>query len=602
DAHGRIHRLDVDGTALGAPIDAHRGFVAALDTALRDGRTLLLSAGSDASSTAENGQVRLWSTDGDLLRELDTHTYGHITDVDFGPDRIIATRARELYPIHGQTAFVWSEHSEAGEALDAHPVSSTALAAGGNGTLAVGGDDGSIRLYPRIDDPHSEVTPPVTLVGHRTGSTITALAMDETGELLVSAGDDGSVRLWDTRSVPTRTLRSDNADQDPNLVQAWVSSTGRHAVTVEGHGPEDRLLLWTIDDAFATAHEQQTGDFAPVVLPLAAADNVLLGFSDQDRHLVTVQRTTTGNLMQIWSLPKVEPVALFEIGAHRPAGVAVDTSGARVATVDGGGRIRLWTTQTPEVARRIDTENASITAMEFSSSGDRLWLIDGRRDRLLVVELDDKRPTTTHHPLRPDTYWARLLPRAERLLTAHGEGLVLWRLPAEPGSAPEPLGPVIPLQGSVLPQVAQAAGLVLTVSPSHEVQSWTFDAKAGAVGFAHPGGITTLATSEDATLIATGFTADVPQGGGDSVVRLWDDTGRPLATLPWPGALVEALSITPDNRSLLGSALSSSAGSTLRVWPVAPDLWLTLACERLQGRLALPEALAPRARRDDLQA
>ena len=68
--------------------------------------------------------------------------------------------------------------------------------------LASAGDDGTVRLWdPASGDPIGE-----PLTGHT--DAVCAVAFSPDGTLLASAGDDGTVRLWDPASGAHSANRS----------------------------------------------------------------------------------------------------------------------------------------------------------------------------------------------------------------------------------------------------------------------------------------------------------------------------------------------------------------------------------------------------------
>jgi WD40 repeat protein len=127
-------------------------------------------------------------------------------------------------------------------ALRCPGVGVTALAFSNDGSLASGGDDGSIHVWnPAQPDPGLCVAPDY---GDGTASSITALAFDANGEVLASGNSDGTARLVNLKhrdaqpivlrgpvNVPIRALAfsSDGANlftaHADGIVRSWIART-----------------------------------------------------------------------------------------------------------------------------------------------------------------------------------------------------------------------------------------------------------------------------------------------------------------------------------------------------------------------------------------
>ncbi|WTW94138.1 WD40 repeat domain-containing protein [Streptomycetaceae bacterium NBC_01309] len=188
------------GAAVGEPLTGHQGAVWALCTCPGEegARPSLVSAGDD-------GTVRIWDVDtAEQTGELSGHV-GRVLDVCAVRD----AEGRTLVAGGGYdgTVRLWDPRTrqQVGEPLTGHHGavwSVCELELDGELLVASGGFDGTVRLW----DPRTGLQTGPTLTGHRgTVLSLRAVPVDPDRGwpcdlLLVGAGEDGTVRLWDPRT------------------------------------------------------------------------------------------------------------------------------------------------------------------------------------------------------------------------------------------------------------------------------------------------------------------------------------------------------------------------------------------------------------------
>lgn len=193
----------------------HAGKVVAL--ALAPDGTAVASAGWD-------GTVRLWSlTDGSERRRFDHDTaINAVVFIDSGTRLAVGDR-------DGRITLWQADTGERLDAFQAHPMGITALAWDG-GRLLSAGIDGAVRLWPA-----DRRTDPETFEGHDGPVFDATFAPDGR---IVSAGRDGQIGVWSSQADhPVRWI-------DAHTGPVWsvaVTADGRFAVSA---GSDGTVRVW----------------------------------------------------------------------------------------------------------------------------------------------------------------------------------------------------------------------------------------------------------------------------------------------------------------------------------------------------------------------
>jgi WD40 repeat protein len=187
--------------------------------------------------------------------------------------------------------------------------------------VAAGGGDFSVRLW---DPDTAKTAPPQQHDDHR--GVVTAVTFAQDGLVLISAGQDGTVRAWSTapHGKVAFVLPTDPADRMGKLSCLAVSPNGRLLLC----GGQGKVVhLWDLEK------QEHAGSFkghTDAVLGVSFAGNGRVAASGSSDATVRVWKVPDGETLHQLTLPG---------SVH---GVALARDGKRVLAGCGDGTVRLW--------------------------------------------------------------------------------------------------------------------------------------------------------------------------------------------------------------------------------------------------------------------
>jgi WD40 repeat protein len=233
-----------------------------------------------------------------------------------------------------------------------------------------------MRVEQVMTDPAISTTESMSHTG-----TVWGMAFDPTGRKVASAGDEGTVKVWDARNG--KLLRTISVFK-PSLVGRGVMSVawspdGKRLAAATGSGA---VLVYDAA-SFAvtdTLSIQKGAVWAVAFIPVNANRPV------SNRIVVGGE----GGLAEILDLDAGgEPVVLNGHAGNVTA-VAFSPDGNWVATGDGRGMIRVSETATGNPVFPAMTQTGSVNGVAFRADGKELVTASGS-DRLLHIwDLTDK--------------------------------------------------------------------------------------------------------------------------------------------------------------------------------------------------------------------
>ena len=202
--------------------------------------------GKQLASVSSDHTLRLWTQQGELLKTFTDHT-NTVWSVGFSPDGRYLVSASEDNSLR-----LW--HTETGllQTIEGHTGGVWCAAFSPDGKfVASGGADGMIWLWPvrQLSSEQIRLAPrPVPLQGHR--DWVRSLQFSPSGEFLASSSDDGTVRLW---PLLAKTLRSPGTLSEllPPLVGhegvVWDVDFDASGKRLLSAGSDGTVRIWNLD-------------------------------------------------------------------------------------------------------------------------------------------------------------------------------------------------------------------------------------------------------------------------------------------------------------------------------------------------------------------
>ncbi|KAF8535105.1 NACHT and WD40 domain protein [Trichophaea hybrida] len=395
--------------------------------------------------------------------------------------------------------------------------------------LASASDDNTVRLWgPSTGASRG------TLEGH--SSSVSAVAFSPDGQLLASASGDNTVRLWDPLTGASR-----------GTLEGHSSS-----VSAVAFSPDGQLLASASFDNTVRLVDPSTGA-SRGTLESNSSEVCAVAFSPDGQLLASASRD---NRVRLWDPSTGASRGTLEGHSSYVYAVAFSPDGQLLASASDDNTVRLWDPSTGASRGTLEGHSSDVCAVAFSPDGQLLASASGDN----TVRLWDPSTGASRGTLEGHSAYVRAVafsPDGQLLASASGDNTVrLWdpSTGASRGTHEGHSSGVYAVEFSPDGQLLASA----SASDDNTVRLW--DPSTGASRGTlegHSAYVRAVAFSPDGQLLAS--------ASGDNTVRLWDpSTGASRGTHEGHSSGVYAVEFSPDGQ-LLASA-SASDDNTVRLW------------------------------------
>ncbi|WP_340383907.1 helix-turn-helix domain-containing protein [Streptomyces sp. SS7] len=414
--------------------------------------------------------------------------------------------------------------------------------------LAVGREDGTLRLWDtRTGRVRRTLAEGARAADGEATAGVTSIAFSADGRTLASGSEDRTVRLWDTGTGRLRTRLAG----DPVTVASLALTPDGRILAVGGE--DGTLRLW---DTRTGRVRETLAEGARAADGEATAGVTSIAFSPDGRTLASGSEDRT---VRLWDTGTGRLRRSLAGHAHIVGSLAFSPDGRTLASGDDDGSVRLWD-MTPGASESVLADPRMQTdLMVFSPDGSTLATANHGGRTVHVWDVAARRLRASVAVPTSEAGSMVFSPDAGALATAsiYGLGAYLWdtrtgslRVRLDVGAAPPVNSVAFSPDGRTLATATTAIG----------VQLWN----------AATGGLRRNLEDDTATVTSVAFSADgrmLATGSEDGTVRLWDPgTHRRLKILPGNSSAVTTLRFSPDGRTL---ATGGVKDRTVQLWDTA---------------------------------
>jgi len=372
----------------------------------------------------------------------------------------------------------------------------------------------------------------MTLTGH--GGAVRSVAYSCDGLLLASGSEDGTVRVWDTRTG--EEAMSSLLSGDGMVLSVDFARNNQRIAS----GTEAGIVcIWDVTTGRAKC-QKLSGHSDAVKTVKFSPDGSCLASGSKDKAV------------HLWNPETGEKLAVLSGHENRINGVAFSPDGDILASIGTRNEMFLWHVSTGTAAGKM--KGAGYDSVDFSPDGK--LMAEAANNVVTLRQYSTKNYIGLLHGSAKIRH-ASFSPDSRALVATHGNGLRLWTLESNPLKSP--WVDLTGHSGAVRWATFSPCGMyIASASDDCTVRIWSTGSGQSVVQqlVAHEKAVSSVAVSPNGNFIFS--------GSADHSVRVWNArTGE--ATLPPLGGHtndVRSVSVSPDGLWIA----SASDDGTVRLW------------------------------------
>ncbi|BAT56986.1 WD-repeat protein (plasmid) [Nostoc sp. NIES-3756] len=467
--------------------------------------------GKKIATASRDRTVKLWTTDGQLLKTLEGHN-NWVYGISFSPDdKTIATASRD------GTAKLWTTEGELLKTLnsDSQAVHGVSFSPDGK-KIATANRDGTAKLWTTDGQLLK------TFIGH--SDWVYSISFSSDGKTIATASGDGTAKLWTTDGQLLQTFKG----HKKRLLSISFSPDRK---TIATAGMDGTVKLWTTDGQLLKTfigHKDWIWN---------------VSFSHDGGKIATVSGDHT---IKLWT---TEGELLQTFNGHSQAvhGVSFSPDDAIIATASADATARLWSTD-KDIFTLLKGHKGWVFHANFSPNGNmiatasddntaKLWSINGKLLHTLKGHEDR-------------VYKIRFSRDGKTIATASWDGTVkLWNLE---GQLLQTLSGAKNGVNSV--DLSFDGNIIAIANKNNTVKVWNLKSKTFLILKGHTDEVWDVSFSPDNKTIVT--------ASADNTAKLWTTDGQLLRTFKSHFFPIYSVSFSPDGKTFA----TASRDGTAKLW------------------------------------
>ncbi|NER27110.1 MAG: hypothetical protein F6J89_05600 [Symploca sp. SIO1C4] len=520
--------------------------------------------GNCIASVSRDKTIKLWKTDGTLLKTIEGHQ-DRIRGVAFSPDgEIVASVSQD------STVKLWKTDGNLLKTLEGHNAGVNKVAFSPDGQLiASASDDNSLKLW-NLDGIEL-----ATFQGH-TDQTL-AVAFSPNGKLIASASRDGTVKLWQLNGTLVKTLEGHDAGvngvtfspdgqliasaSDDHTLKLWQPD-GTKLLTLQGHEAGVNGVAFSLDGkVIASASDDET-------IKLWQVEGTLLrtleGHRDEVRSVAfspdskVIASASDDSTIRLW---QPHSSLLRVLGAHQDEveSLAFSPDGKLIASASDDQTIKIWQRENGSLLMTLKGHQSGVEGVAFSPDGK--LIASASEDNTVKLWLSDGTEFMTLKGHSNEVEGVAFSPDGKLIASASDDQTIkIWR---------QQDGKLLRTLTGHEARVEEVAfnpngELIASASADETIKLWRIDGTLFKTLNGHNSGVEDLTFSPDGQLIASAHE--------DATVKLWRIDGTLLKTFRWHQERVKVVAFNPSGEILL----SGGRDNKITLWKLDGSFFMKL--------------------------